>query len=63
MSNEAKEIMPTYNYWGNGIVLMTQKEYHDSCERIKGIHRQLKRAKQNHIALHKIIRRYRKENH
>lgn len=45
IEERAAKIMPTFTFWGNGIVLITQKEWQKAEKRIRAIFRQLSKAK------------------
>ncbi len=44
-------ILPTFTFWGDGIVLVTQKEWRKSARRAESVFKQLSRSKKQIIEL------------
>ena len=51
MDSRTTNILPTFTFWGDGIVLVTQKEWRESTRRIESVLNQLSRSKKQIIEL------------
>ena len=48
--DRASDVLPTFTYWGSGIVLVSQEQWWKSRDRIKAILRQLHKEKMRRLA-------------
>ena len=48
--DRAENVLPTFTYWGTGIVLIKKEQWYKSRDRIKAILKQLHREKVRRLA-------------